>query len=800
MKLKSNNISNSNLKSTDISNNTETTNNKIKSNKSVKFQTITSSPSKDNEKVDILSKFNKSNMLVVVRKRPMNNKEKEINSNSVVQISNGEKVTLLDLDSVINQGNSKNTMPKHQHFFFDYSFDEESSQEEVYSKTTKFLLEDLIQGFNATVLAHGATGCGKTYTMVGTPDNQGIMVRSLSDLFSLKDKKESEGIEIKISMSYVEVYNETILDLMIDKSQSVPLDLYEDSSKSIIINGVTIKIVNNANEVFELLTMGNKNRTEDSTDYNQVSSRSHAILSIFVESRPKNNISGQKSVIGKFLLVDLAGSEKASYNKASGIKTLEGANINKSLLALSNCISALVDKKPFIPWRNSKLTRILQDSLGGNSRIVLIANISPSVMSYDENLYTLKYANRAKNIKKEVHQNIINDEKKIKKYEEVIKSLQDEIEDAKSRLREKQSPSGFFSTQKNFEFNSENTELIESFQQKLNEHFQEEIAMKKDVNEVERLIETIKYNTSEGYIKLSYDKTNTKLASDLNKQEVEKEKLEEKAIDLYGKYSNITGKRKLLQKEFIKFNAKPTSLKLIMDYYMYYVTLIDNMTINQREFISKNQKSIQEMQIKELIKQVEYRDQVLSKLNDEFRKKNIVYKPDGVREYRDFSREPLRLPQIIPFENIDAIKDNLLSKEEKSDLKYSKPSQLNTSKKAIKPIRSFQYELNFKRKENKINYPLHLNPNKYSMKLSQNMSNSLNKSRESISTPRNIQNNNISIINRSNNHSMKDTVQSNSKSWVGKGKNIFDKQRHNMVKTLIRRDIIGRYRGSPYLK
>lgn len=216
-----------------------------------KTQPIQSTVSNE-DKDQILSKFNKANMLVVVRKRPLNKRELEINPATVIQISNGEQVTLLDTESIMNPIAGK-TMPKHQHFFFDYAFDEDVSQEEIYMKTTKFLLQGVIDGYNATVLAYGATGCGKTYTMVGSPDNEGIMVRSLADLFMLKDKGEAEGKEIKISVSYVEIYNETILDLMVEKSQSTPLELYEDPSKSIIINGVNEIIVNNAEEVFKLL-------------------------------------------------------------------------------------------------------------------------------------------------------------------------------------------------------------------------------------------------------------------------------------------------------------------------------------------------------------------------------------------------------------------------------------------------------------------------------------------------------------------------------------------------------------------
>lgn len=152
-------------------------------------------------------------------------------------------------------------------------------------------------------------------------------------------------------------------------------------------------------------------------------------------------------MVGKFVLVDLAGSEKASYSKNSGIRIREGANINKSLLALSNCINSMVTKKGHIPWRDSKLTRILQDSLGGNSKLVLIFNISPSILTLDETLYTLKYANRAKNIKKQVTQNFIPDLKGIPKFDNVIKNLNDEIEQVKMKINERNYGSSYFSSQ-----------------------------------------------------------------------------------------------------------------------------------------------------------------------------------------------------------------------------------------------------------------------------------------------------------------------------------------------------------------
>lgn len=762
----------------------------VKKEKTIKFKT-------EDEVLNTneSSKFNKTNMIVVIRKRPLSKIEEETNPNSILLISKPNQVTLLDTDSVLN--NKKGSIyNKHQNYFFDYAFDDDSNQEEVYTNTTKSLLPDLLDGFNSVILAYGATGCGKTHTMVGTSDNEGLMVRSVGDLFLLKEKSESEGMEIKIIISYVEVYNENIYDLLVDdKSKSEPLELYEDSSKSIIINGVTTKIVNQSNEVFNLLSIANKNRSENTTEANITSSRSHAILTIVVEKRPNTVNSGIKSCIGKFVLVDLAGSEKASYNKQSGQRVLEGANINKSLLALSNCMSALVDKKSFIPWRNSKLTRILQDSIGGNSRIVLIANVSPSILSYEETSFTLKYANRVKNIKKEVKQNFLVSEMEIRQYESIINQIQEEIEETKGKIKEKQS-SNFLMTQKNFELNNEVVDLLEEVQNKINSHFQQEILLKKEISAIEKQIESIKLTISEGYIKLSYNNEDIKQASSISSKEDEKVILSNKLSGLYEKQSFLIKNRSLLLKEISKFINKEVSYKLINNYYLYYITLLDNMTLMNKEFKSKSTQNIQEIQIKELFNQLKIRDEMINKLNFEFKKRNILYSLSscGVREYNEFSKEPFTLPQITSKYNYSE-----KSIGEKNKVQFNSNSQsyqldlpnINPIKKP-KEMRSFKYELSLKKSHEKLNKPIKLDSEKYSMKLLETiksgMNLSINKSFSKSSRKSNYFQENDDTERRDNN------IRSNNNF------EFYDAQRNRMVKNLIRRDVIGRYRGSPYLK
>ena len=283
-----------------------------------------------------------------------------------------------------------------------------------------------MQGYNASVFAYGSTGAGKTYTMLGTEENPGIMLLSIDELFTSIEKYSFER-DYKLKISYVEVYNENIKDLLTDKSDS--LDLREDSVKGVCVAGVTEIMTTNVDEIMRYIRQGNRMRTKERTDANEASSRSHAVLQITVEHKDKAHGINAEINIAKLSLIDLAGSERASNTNNRGIRLVEGANINKSLLALGNCINALCEqtkqgananKNQHIPYRDSKLTRLLKDSLGGNCRTVMIANISPAFTAYEDTLNTLKYADRAKQIKTIVKRNVLNVEFHISNYTKII--------------------------------------------------------------------------------------------------------------------------------------------------------------------------------------------------------------------------------------------------------------------------------------------------------------------------------------------------------------------------------------------
>ncbi|TVU03690.1 hypothetical protein EJB05_50754, partial [Eragrostis curvula] len=332
-----------------------------------------------------------SRIMVFVRLRPMSKKEKEAGSRSCVKIVNKQDVYLTEFASENDYLRLKRV--RGRHFCFDSAFPDSTTQAEVYSTSTADLVEGVLEGRNGTVFCYGATGAGKTYTMLGTMENPGVMVLAIKDLFSKVRQRSHDGNH-SIQLSYLEIYNETVRDLL---SPGRPLHLREDK-QGIVAAGLTHYRAYSTDEVMKLLQQGNKNRTTEPTRANETSSRSHAILQVVVEYRCMDGVN-IVTRLGKLSLIDLAGSERAQATDQRTQRSIEGANINRSLLSLSSCINALVEGKKHIPYRNSKLTQLLKDSLGGYCNTVMIANISPSNISFGETQNTLHWADRAKEIK-----------------------------------------------------------------------------------------------------------------------------------------------------------------------------------------------------------------------------------------------------------------------------------------------------------------------------------------------------------------------------------------------------------------
>ena len=308
---------------------------------------------------------------------------------------------------------------KDQTFGFDRIFDENVTQAEVYESTTKPLIDNVLDGYNATVFAYGATGCGKTHTITGTVQQPGIIFMTMQELFERIGETAEEKVT-EISLSYLEIYNETIRDLLSPCTTGAKggLMLREDANEAVSVAGLTSHRPQNVAQVMEMVMRGNELRTISPTEANATSSRSHAVLQINVSQKDRNASIDEPHTMATLSIIDLAGSERASATKNRGARLMEGANINKSLLALGSCINALCDvrKRNHVPYRNSKLTRLLKFSLGGNCKTVMIVCVSPSSQHFDETQNTLRYANRAKNIQTKVTRNVYNVNRHVKDF------------------------------------------------------------------------------------------------------------------------------------------------------------------------------------------------------------------------------------------------------------------------------------------------------------------------------------------------------------------------------------------------
>ncbi|EDV96319.1 kinesin-like protein KIF3A [Drosophila grimshawi] len=364
------------------------------------------------------------NVRVVVRSRPMDKMELSSGALGAIQVDKINRAI-----TVMKPNATANEPPKT--YYFDNVFDGVSNQMDLYVDTARPIVDKVLEGYNGTILAYGQTGTGKTYTMSGNPDSpqtKGIIPNAFAHIFG-HIAKARENQKFLVRVSYMEIYNEEVRDLL-GKDVSKSLEVKERPDIGVFVKDLSGYVVHNADDLENIMRLGNKNRAVGATKMNQESSRSHAIFSITVESSELAEGDMQHVRMGKLQLVDLAGSERQSKTQATGQRLKEATKINLSLSVLGNVISALVDgKSTHIPYRNSKLTRLLQDSLGGNSKTVMCATISPADCNYMETISTLRYASRAKNIQNRMH---INEEPK----DALLRHFQEEIARLRKQLEE----------------------------------------------------------------------------------------------------------------------------------------------------------------------------------------------------------------------------------------------------------------------------------------------------------------------------------------------------------------------------
>lgn len=363
-------------------------------------------------------------MRVICRFRPSNEREKR--ENVAAKQADGVSLDVLDTRTVQVVGpGTKEVL----NFSFDHVFGETAGQRQVYEVTARDTVQDMLDGYNGTIFAYGQTGAGKTFTMTsnldGSPETRGIIPRACAQLFS-HIEQDTSGTEYTIKCSFLEIYKETLRDLLDPKSLT-KLKIRETPARGVWVEGLTEAFVASQHDIISLLQLGEQSRATASTNMNAVSSRSHSLFVITLVQKLKDG--STKS--SRLNLADLAGSEKVGKTGATGETLEEAKKINQSLSALGNCIVALTksaDKRKHVPYRDSKLTFILRESLGGNSKTTLLIACSPHLYNLEETISTLRFGQRAKSIKNQVK---INAHRSVTELEMIVTKLQAEV----TRLR-----------------------------------------------------------------------------------------------------------------------------------------------------------------------------------------------------------------------------------------------------------------------------------------------------------------------------------------------------------------------------
>lgn len=386
---------------------------------------------------------------------------------------------------------------REQTFAFDHIFTRESVGD-IYALCARDIINDTVDGFKGCIFAYGATGSGKTFTMMGAEEFKGMNETCLESIFE-KVAIDKE-FTYKMTASFVEIYNEYIIDLLKPKNKDY-LELWDDPAQGTIVAGVKEMEITNISEMMRLLRQANSRRTTESTKANETSSRSHAILQVNISKKPRTAGWEFEQKVGRLSMIDLAGSERGSVTENRGLRLFEGAKINRSLLALANCINALGDKArkgTFVPYRDSKLTRLLKDSLGGRSRTLMLCAIAPGSLAFEETLNTLKYANRAKEIKVSMEENkkIVN--MHVADYKGIIEDLRKEIEDLNKMSRGiSTAAAGTYTSCPYCEVSAEAEKQIETVKELLDEQMQlrKQVCEIKAVNK-QNLLEIAKVKVS----------------------------------------------------------------------------------------------------------------------------------------------------------------------------------------------------------------------------------------------------------------------------------------------------------------
>lgn len=490
------------------------------------------------------------NVQVILRCRPLS--DEETKSNTPVVISCNERRREVAATQVIANKQIDRT------FAFDKVFGLSSKQKDLFEQSISPIVHEVLEGYNCTIFAYGQTGTGKTYTMEGggtrkaksgeLPTDAGVIPRSVRQIF---DILEAQCAEYSMKVTFLELYNEEITDLLApdeprfpvlpvseDKTKK-PIALMEDGKGGVFVRGLEEEVVYSAGEIYKILDKGSAKRRTAETLLNKQSSRSHSIFSITIHIKELTHESEEMIKIGKLNLVDLAGSENISRSGARDGRAREAGEINKSLLTLGRVINALVEHSGHVPYRDSKLTRLLRDSLGGKTKTCIIATISPSVYCLEETLSTLDYAHRAKNIrnKPEVNQKMMKSA--------VIKDLYSEIDRLKQEVFAAREKNGIYIPRER--------------------HLQEEAEKKAMAEKIEKLGADLEARDKQLVeLKELYDAEkllSAELGGKLEKTQKDLECTRNALHDLEEKYNEA--KSTIKEKEYVIFNLQSSEKSLV---------------------------------------------------------------------------------------------------------------------------------------------------------------------------------------------------------------------------------------------
>ncbi|CAB3366404.1 Hypothetical predicted protein [Cloeon dipterum] len=370
---------------------------------------------------------------VAVRVRPFNQRELDMGAKAVIRMD-GKKTRIVNLSKTAGDVGFKDFTFDHSYWSFEPSDPDFATQEQVFEELGTEVVASAFEGYNACLFAYGQTGSGKTFTMTGPPDDPGLIPRICEAMFG-KMQEEQEDKNYRVDVSYLEIYNEKVRDLLASSNPSGGLRVREHPRQGPYVSDLSHHLVTCYDHVAQLMERGNRARCTAATNMNDTSSRSHAIFTLTFRQAGLGAEGLPCETTSKVHLVDLAGSERADATGATGQRLKEGAHINKSLVTLGSVISALAEKRvgSFVPYRDAVLTWLLKDSLGGNSKTIMVAAISPADCNYSETLSTLRYANRAKNI---VNQPTVNEDPNVR----LIRELREEIYKLRGLLGEETQP------------------------------------------------------------------------------------------------------------------------------------------------------------------------------------------------------------------------------------------------------------------------------------------------------------------------------------------------------------------------